>query len=217
MNRKICIVASSLDHGGAERAAATQSIMFKMLGFEVYIVTVDSGVAYNYQGTIFDLGKFKKGKNTSFSRIFRLIKFNKFLNKHKFDFIVDNRPRNQWYREFILSKFIYKSPVIYVLHSFEESLAFSKFKWLNKTLYKNQLMIAVSKRMEKKYKAMFELENIRTIYNAIDFEEIKKQSITNIEDFELTNYIIYYGRIHDKTKNLKLLLRAWTTNHLQFH
>jgi glycosyltransferase involved in cell wall biosynthesis len=208
-------VTSSLDHGGAERAAATQSIMFDNLGFEVYIVTVDSGVAYNYKGTLFDLGHFKKGKNTSLSRIYRLVKFKKFLNKYQFNFIIDNRPRNQWYRELIVSKLIYKSPVIYVIHSFEESLAFTKFKWLNRFLYADQTMIAVSQTLAKKYKELFHLNNIRTIYNAFDFDSIKEQSIEEIEDINLGKYIIYYGRIHDKIKNLKLLLSAYKISKLR--
>ena len=215
MKRRVCIVTSSLDHGGAERASATQSIMLDKLGFDVFIVTVDSGVAFNYKGTLYNLGDFKKGKNTALSRIFRLVKFKKFLNQNKFDFIVDNRPRNQWYREFIVSKFIYKSPVIYVIHSFEESLAFTKFKWLNKFLYADQIMIAVSQTMTKKYKKLFQLKNIRTIYNAFDFEEIKKQSNQEIKDFKLKKYIIFFGRIHDGIKNLKLLLKAYKISELR--
>lgn len=207
-------MASSLDYGGAERAAAIQSIMFDQLGFDVYIVTVDSSVSYSYKGALFNLGEFKKGKNTSFSRISRLVKFNKFLKDHRFNFIVDNRPRNQWYRELIVSKLIYRVPVIYVIHSFEESLAFTKFKWLNRFLYADQTMIAVSQTMAKKYKELFHLNNIRTIYNAFDFKEIKRQSSQNSEAVNLDKYIIYFGRIHDEIKNLKLLLRAYKISNL---
>ncbi len=208
-------MTSSLDHGGAERAAATQSIIFDKLGFDVFIVTVDSGVAYKYEGSLFNLGDFKKGKNTSISRIFRLIKFKKFLNNYQFNFIVDNRPRNQWYRELIVSTFIYSKPVIYVLHSYEESLAFTRFRWLNRFLYADQTMIAVSQNMAKKYKKLFRLNYIKTIYNAFDFEEIKRQSNQKIEDVKLKKYIIYFGRIHDEIKNLKLLLRAYKISNLR--
>ena len=75
--RKICIVTASLNLGGAERASADQSIMFYNLGYDVSIVTVKSGVAYDYKGEIFDLGKFKDKTNSTSGRISRLLKLRK--------------------------------------------------------------------------------------------------------------------------------------------
>ncbi|PKQ43551.1 glycosyltransferase [Confluentibacter flavum] len=202
-----------MDYGGAERASATQSIIFHKLGFEVCIVTVNSGVAYSHKGTHFNLGVLKNDKDSAFGRIRRLITFKKFLNKNRFDFIVDNRPRNQAYREFIITKFIYNFPTIYVIHSFEESLAFTKYKWLNTFLYKNKAMVCVSKIGADKFKNLYRLNQMTTIYNAFDFDEISKQS--NEENkLNIGDYIIFYGRIHDKSKNLKLLLDAYKISRL---
>ena len=214
MKKKVCIVTASLDNGGAEKAAATQSIMFDSLGFEVFIVTVDSGIAYNYKGTLFDLGNLKKEKDSFVGRIRRLYIFKRFLKRNNIDIIIDNRPRNQWYREFVLTKFIYKCDTIYVIHSFEKTLAFTNYKWLNTFLYKNKRMIAVSKKGAEKFTQLYNLTKVSTIYNAFQFEDIIQQSNEVVDLSNLKNYIIYYGRIHDKAKNLKLLLKAYKLSSL---
>jgi glycosyltransferase involved in cell wall biosynthesis len=212
--RKICIITTSLDQGGAERSSAMQSLMFENLGYDVYIVTVLSGVAYKYSGTVFNLGTLKDKNNTMLGRIQRLIAFKKFLSKNKFDIIIDNRPRKQAYIEFIVTKFIYNVPTIYVIHSFEISVAFTPYMWLNKLLYKNEILVAVSKEGANKFKKLYGLKNIHTIYNAFDFKDIYIQSQLDVNDLNLNKYIIYYGRIHDKSKNLKLLLDAYKNSKL---
>lgn len=213
--KKICIVAASLKIGGAERASAIQSIMFHDLGYDVSIVTVKSGVAYSTKGDIFDLGQFKDEENSVTGRISRLLKLRTFFRRHKFDFIVDNRARNLAYRELIITKFIYNAPTIYVVHSYEETVAFSKYLWLNKYLYKNNQMVVVSEKGKEKFKKMYGLNKIDTIYNAFDFDEIKAFSKHKIHDKNLEDYIVYCGRINDKVKNLKLLLDAYNISILK--
>ena len=210
---KICIVASSLAKGGAERSSALLSQMLYDLGHDIHIVTVLSGVAYPYSGVHFNLGELKEENDSFISRIKRLRIFKKYLDTHKFDLIIDNRSRVQAYREFLITKFVYTKPAIYVLHSYKESRVFTKYKWLNKYLYSNNIMTAVSEAATLNYKEKFNLKQIQTIYNGFDFKEInrkaqdKKVSI----DFE---YVIFYGRIDDESKNLKLLLDAYKVSKL---
>ena len=132
--KKICIVAASLKTGGAEHASAIQSIMFHNLGYDVSIVTVKSGVSYKTKGDVFDLGQFKGEENSAIRRVSRLLKLIKFFKRSKFDYIVDNRARNLSYRELIITKLIYNVPTIYVIHSYEETVTFTKYLWLNKYL-----------------------------------------------------------------------------------
>lgn len=215
LKRKVCIVCTSLDCGGAERASATQSVIFHNLGFDVSIVTVKSGVAYHYEGAYFNLGALKNESDSSLGRIKRLLAFKKFLDRNRFDFIVDNRARNQAYREFIITKFIYNLPTIYVIHSFEASLAFTKYTWLNKFLYQNKQMVCVSKTGAEKFKKLYKLKQITTIYNAFDFHKIQEQSNEESDDLNIGDYIIFYGRIHNESKNLKLLLEAYKISKLK--
>lgn len=209
--KKICIVVSSLSKGGAEKSSALLSVMLDNLGFDVHIVSVLNDIDYQYAGTLLNLGELKNKHN----RISRLIKFRNYLKTHNFNYIIDNRSRVQAYREFIISKFIYNVPTIYVIHNFKTDKAFTKYKWLNEFIYKNEIMTAVSNEAKEKFKNKFHLNRIQTIYNAFDFDEIIKQSkALSKSDIEFDKYIIFYGRIDDHHKNLKLLLKSFKESKL---
>lgn len=209
-NKKICLVVSSLGKGGAQHAAALQSTMLFKLGFDVHIVTVYPDVFYAYSGTLFNLGLYKSEENSAFNRISRLFKFRNYLKAQNFDVIIDHRSRVQSYREFITSKFIYQVPTIYVIHSFESAIMFPKQNWLSRFLYKNEIMIGVSKAITIHYKKKYNLKHILTIHNGFDFQNIQKHGAEPITDaFIDTDYIMFYGRLDDTAKNLKLLIEAY--------
>jgi len=214
-NKKICLVVSSLGKGGAQHAAALQSQMLSKLGYEVHIVTVFPEVFYPFKGTLYNLGLFKKEKNTVWNRLARLLKFKRYLKAHHFDVIIDHRSRVQAYREFIITKFIYNVPTIYVIHSFEKSIMFTKYPFLNKFLYKNEILVGVSKAITDFYKKEYQLHKIQTIYNAFSFDAIQKQSEAPVNDKLLNDaYILFYGRLDNSSKNLELLLQAYKASKL---
>nr|WP_321224867.1 glycosyltransferase [uncultured Psychroserpens sp.] len=215
--KRICIVASSLSKGGAQRSSANLSHMLASLGHDIFIVTVLPGVEYDYSGDLFNLGEVKKKNDSFLGRINRLRLFKNYLKTHNIDVIIDNRARVQGYREFLISKFIYKKPVIYVIHNFKTTKAFTKYTWLNTHLYKNQYMTAVSQAASDKFKKLFNLNKIRTLYNGFDFDKIQKQAQEHIP-LDLPNqFIIFFGRIDDSHKNLKLLIDAYCTSSLAKH
>ena len=212
-NKKICIVAQSLSKGGAERSSALLSKMLFSLGYDVHIVTVLSGVDYEYSGTHFNLGELKDKRDTFFGRLHRLQVFKKYLKTHQFDVIIDNRSRVQAFTEFIITTLIYKIPTVYVIHNFETSKSFTKYAWLNTLLYKNKMMTCVSSEAKMKFETQFKLNRIKVIYNGFDFKTIALQSQEQIAD-QIADYIIYYGRIDDDHKNLILLLEAYKQSKL---
>ncbi|WP_296314228.1 glycosyltransferase [Winogradskyella sp. UBA3174] len=214
--KKICIVASSLGKGGAEKSSALLSIILSDLGYEIFIVTVLDHIDYDYKGSLFNLGEIKKKNDTIFGRFNRLLIFKKFLKTNNIDLVIDGRTRIQAYKEIIISQLVYKVPVIYVIHNYNREKAFTAFSWLNKTLYKNKPMIAVSKEAEAKFKDLYQLNNTRTIYNAFDFDAIAVKANEPI-DFETENYVIFYGRLDDDHKNLKLLFEAYKLSDLPKH
>jgi len=212
--KKICIVASSLTKGGAERSSANLSKMLFKLGYDVHIITVLSGIDYDYHGTLFNLGDFKGTNGSNIGRLNRLRLFKSYIKKHDFDLIIDNRSRLQAYREFIVSKFIYKRPTVYVIHNHNVFKSFTKYKSLNRWLYKNQVMTAVSKAATSKFKTLFNLKSISTIYNGFDFEKIQSESDEEIDLGFSEAFIIFFGRIDDSHKNLRLLLDSYKLSDL---
>ena len=102
--KKICIVASSLSKGGAERSSAVLSQILSNLGYNVHIVIVLPGVDYKYSGELLNLGLLKNEDDSFLGRLRRLRLFRTYLITHDFDVIIDNRSRVQSYREFIISK-----------------------------------------------------------------------------------------------------------------
>ena len=215
-NKKICIVASSLGRGGAEKSSALLSIMLSDLGYEVVIVTVLDYIDYNYKGTLLNLGKLKKKNDSIFGRINRLRIFKKFLETNDIDIVIDGRTKTRAYLEFIVSKFIYKVSVIYVIHNHNTEKAFTSNPWLNKYLYKNETVVTVSKAAEEKFRQLYQLKNISTIYNGFDFDTIETKANEEI-DINIGKYIIFYGRLDDEHKNLKLLFNAYKLSALVEH
>ena len=211
--KNICIVASSLGRGGAEQSAALLSVMLHNLGHEIYIVTVLDHIDYHYEGTLYNLGALKKEDDSLIGRLTRLKKLKAFLTANAIEIIIDNRFRVQAYRELIVTKFVYKVPTIYVIHSYNTNITFTPYTWLNKWLYRTEYMTAVSEASKIKFQNLFGLEKIRTIYNGFDFEEIKNKANIPVETTK-TPYIIFYGRLEDDSKNLKLLLESYKLSKL---
>lgn len=206
--KKICIVASSLGKGGAEKSSATLSKMLFANGYDVHIVTVLNNIGYDFSGKLFNLGILKDEKDSFLGRLNRLIRFKKYLNQQKFDCIIDNRSRTQAYREFIINFFVYKTPVIYVIHNYNTLNAFTKYNWLNKLMYKNKQMVAVSNEAKEKFKNKFKIKRIETIYNSLDIEDLNEQANEKL-DLSNDKYILYYGRIDDYHKNLKFIITCF--------
>ena len=211
--KKICIVASSLGQGGAEKSAALLSVMLHNLGHKIFIVSVLDHIDYHYEGTLYNLGALKNENDSIVGRLSRLNKFRAFLTSNRIEIVIDNRSRVQAYREFIITKFIYTVPTIYVIHSFNSNTTFTPYSWLNKWLYRNEYMTAVSEASKVKFQNLFGLKKIRTIYNGFDFDEIGNKADKQAEIPEYP-YIIFYGRLDNKSKNIKLLLEAYKLSRL---
>ncbi len=213
--KKICIVASSFGKGGAEKSAALQSIMLSDAGFDVYLVSILDIIEYDYKGELLNLGLLKNKEDSYLGRFKRLLVLKNYIKKHKFHCIIDNRSRVQAYREFIITKYLYKVPTIYVTHNFNKEKAFTKYKWLNKYLYRNEIVITVSNEAEIEFKEAFKLNNIRTIYNTYNDDVIQNLVLEKNKALDsLGDYILYFGRIDEAHKNLKFLLRCYKKSRL---
>ncbi|GAA4767190.1 MULTISPECIES: glycosyltransferase [Flavobacterium] len=211
--KKVLLVTTSLANGGAERSTALLSILLTQLGYEVHITTVLNKIEFEYEGQLLNLGLLKEKNNTVLGRINRFFVFRKYIKKHEFDYIIDNRTRTKTVLEFIISNFVYNlSLPIYMVRSGNIHLYFPKNKFIAKTIYKKAYaIIGVSREIETEIKSVFHYMNVKTIYNPIHEQILMRQSLAL--DI-LGNFILAYGRIDDEVKNYTLLINAYAKSNL---
>ena len=212
-SKKICIVVMSLGKGGAERSSALLSIMLSQAGFNVHIVSVLDKIDFLYKGTLLNLGILKKKNDTILGRIKRFIVFKKYVNEQDFDYIIDNRPRVGFLKEFVISKFIYGSKkTIYNIHSYKTEIYLHPNPFLAKIIYDSSYkIVAVSNAIVNSIKEKYSFKNVSVIYNAINAELDNRQEVdvSNVSD-----YILFFGRLDDDVKNISLLLEAYSQSKL---
>jgi N-acetylgalactosamine-N,N'-diacetylbacillosaminyl-diphospho-undecaprenol 4-alpha-N-acetylgalactosaminyltransferase len=219
--KKIAIVVKNLSVGGAEKSASVLSFVFKELGYETYFILLDSKISFNYSGYYYVL----KASSTIglIKRICQFLDFKRYLNDNNFDFIIDFRGRTNFLREYLIYNFIYTDikKVIFTIHESKISNYIPKPFFIFKSKFKNAFkVITVSKEIEKLVKNKYDFENIITINNTINFNEIDslKDEITEVSG----EYVLAIGRfiqlkqfhklieIYPKTKllkqNIKLLI-----------
>lgn len=213
--KKILIVTISLADGGAERFVSILSEILHNLGHEVHIVTVLNKIEFDYKGKLYNLGLLKDKNDSFFGKITRFFAFRKYLKENNFDWIIDNRTRTKFITELFLTKYLYdERKTIYMMHSFFIDSYFPKVRFIAKSIYKKApYLICVSKEIKNKIEEKYHYNNLKTIYNPLDIEKIKKLSIQyDINTDE--KYILAYGRLNDDVKNFSLLIDAYQQSEL---
>ena len=212
--KRICIVARSLSEGGADRAAAMQSILLSNLGYEVFVVSVLDNIQFPFKGKLFNLGELKEKDDSVFGRFKRLLVLKRFLKSNNIDLIIDHRMRIKTISEHIISNWVYKRKVIYMVHSSNINLYFPPFKSLTTYAYsKAKRIVSVTKNIGKHINDVYGFRNLSTIYNAVDFEYIDRMKCESIS--LQSDFIFWYGRFDDEVKNLSLLIEAYKASRLR--
>lgn len=212
--KKVCIVGISLGKGGAERSMAMLSEMLVNKGHDVHIVILEDNIAYPYKGKLFNLGSFKTKNDTFFKRCVRFLKLRNYLLKHKFDFIIDHRPKNDYQREVFYSRYIYKKfRKIYVVHSSEQPLNTEKnADKFREIFYKNFTTVAVSNYIETEILQKNSITNTLTIHNAFNPDWTHDAELPH--ELKNKNYILSYGRMVDNIKDITFLINAFNLSNL---
>lgn len=207
---KVCIVAISLAKGGAERSTALLSEMLYEEGFEVHIVTLNDAIDYDYAGTLFNLGAFKKDNTTFWGRISRFSKLRNYLKQHKFDYIIDNRNRQFPGKELYYLYYLYRGfKVIYVVRSFKLNQYFPDNQYVAKRMVaKAEKIVGVSKAIAGAVNKKYATTKAVAVYNPVEVF-----SKTDMPD-NTERYILFLGRIEEKVKNLSLLLEGYKLSDL---
>lgn len=212
---KIAIVGISLAKGGAERSMALLSRMLCDQGFEVHLVILNDDIDYEFSGELFNLGKLKEPKDSLLKRLVRFKKLRAYLKQHGFDFIIDHRPKNQFYREMFYRLYVYKGfQTVYVSHNSYQKLNTQKNKHKFSRIHQPPVLnVAVSKYIEDQVLKANGILNATTIYNAYDPKWSEKDTTLPIALNNKT-YILSYGRIDDEAKDYTFLIDSYLKSEL---
>lgn len=206
---KIALVGFRLSGGGAERVAAVLSNFFYKKGLDVYHIIVIDDISYSYSGSVFNLGKLKNKSNGIFNKIKRLTALKKYLKLQKFDFIIDFRFRTKPFQELLISRLLYNTNAIFTVHSSELNIYMPNKTFLTKMMYANSFkVISITNDMQRMIEDKHGLNNVKTIYNPIDINEIRQRA----EDSIVLNYdyIISLGRYDTNVKQFDKLILAYS-------
>ncbi|WP_147678945.1 glycosyltransferase [Algibacter pacificus] len=209
--KKICVVTTSLAKGGAERSTAILTRMLFKLKHDVHVVITKNDIDYEFSGTLFNLEE-KYGANLSGFKKIRILK--SYFKTQDFDVIIDNRTRPIFLKEFVLHNFVFKAKTkVFVVRSFCLNYYFPHHPFLAKLLYKNKSkLVTVSQEIKQAITKKYSLTNSTLIYNATGIETIVAQANEKINVND--TYVLWYGRIEERVKNLSLLLSAYKTSAL---
>ena len=205
---KIALVGDMLGEGGAERVQARLSFYFEEHRVEVHHIIVRDIVTYEYAGQLFNMGKLKNDSNGLLNRFKRFKALKQYLKKHQFDYIIDFRVKNRFLQEYIIANFIYRTPYIMSIRSFETSYYFPKNNYLARNIYKKAFgLVTVSRAIEEKLRNTYGYKKLKTIYNPIIRSEIEEKAKGKAPfDFK---YILGMGRMKDNIKQFDHLIRAF--------
>lgn len=207
---KICLVSISLARGGAERSCAILSQMLDQQGHEVHLVILNNEIDFPFAGRLFNLGEFKKKRDTIWKRITRFKKLRKYLKGHSFDVIIDHRPKNLYYRELFYDRYVYKNiNRIYVVHTSNKNQNLtSKPEMFVKICNKNLMNVSVSQYIQKRILEKSGVKKCMTIYNTFN-PGWNKENIEIPLEIENKTYILSYGRIDDEIKDFTFLIHSF--------
>lgn len=214
-HKKICIVVSSLGIGGVERSMATLSKILSDLGYDVHLVTVLNQIEYDFAGTLFNLGELKDKKDSFVGKFQRFLSFQAFLKAKKFDLIIDSRPKTNTFKELLIYRLLYNNQnLVRVVHSSKLDTYLYKNKWIFNRIFKPvKAFVCVSNEIREQVQKIYDINNVKTIYNAIDIAN-KVFNANDIKAFEF-EYILYYGRLDDRVKNISLLIDSYSASKLK--
>jgi glycosyltransferase involved in cell wall biosynthesis len=210
-NTKVCLVSISLGKGGAERSVSIHSRMLTQLGFDVTVVILNNQIDYSFEGALYNLGADKKENQNMLVRLIRFRKFRHFLLDQQFDFIIDHRSKNNYYREVFYKNFLYKGfKSIYVTHSSKAPLYLTQFpEKFSRLCDSNVANVAVSNYIERQVLKKYHFTNTVTIPNAFDENWSNQEKSVLPESLKSRKYILWYGRMVDEIKDISFLLDAF--------
>lgn len=207
---KIAIVAYNLQAGGlANVIINVYKILNSINSVDVQLILLDNDGNHEFSGQIIDFGYNSSRKLSFIQKIRKYKRFNSYLKKNNFNFIIDLRYRLNPLTELLITRLIYgNSKVIYNVHSSKVETYLLKQKWLTELLYgKSHKIVCGAKGNEDIVLEKYNLKNATTIYNPLDIATIVKMSEENCN--LQCEYIVAVGRV-EPLKQFDKLIEAYT-------
>jgi N-acetylgalactosamine-N,N'-diacetylbacillosaminyl-diphospho-undecaprenol 4-alpha-N-acetylgalactosaminyltransferase len=135
----------------------------------------------------------------------------KYLNENKFDFIIDFRFRINPIQELLISKWLYKSKTIFTVHSFLINHYMPNWSFLTRFMYQDcYKMVVITNKAKELIEFKHHLNNVQTIYNPINIEEIQFKYNESI-DLNFEN-VIGIGQMESNIKQFDKLIEAYSNS-----
>jgi N-acetylgalactosamine-N,N'-diacetylbacillosaminyl-diphospho-undecaprenol 4-alpha-N-acetylgalactosaminyltransferase len=213
---KVAFLINSMEGGGAERVL---SILLKRLSFKPVLIVLEDKFDYDISKEV-KIIKFSSSLDNNFSKIWNLIfspfKLKKIIKKNNIDLVVSFMERSNYIN--ILARFLGSKHKIYISERCNPTAWYSNKDlkslfnlFMIKRLYKKaDLIIANSIGVKECLANDFSLEDVKVIYNPLDFEEIDELAKEELEEKDLfeSPVIISVGRVI-KEKGYEYLIRAF--------
>ena len=208
---KIALIGYRLGIGGAEKVMANLSVFFEKQGIEVHNIIVLDVVSYTFSGKLVNLGTLKNKSNGVFNKLQRFFFLKRYLDENNFDFIIDFRFRNKPIQELLIAKFLYKPKTIFTVHSYLIDHYMPNWSFLTRFMHQDcYKMVVITNKAKELIESKHHLNNVQTIYNPINIEEIQSKSIETIDlNFE---YIIGIGQMETNVKQFDKLIEAYSNS-----
>ena len=204
----ICIITSSLGKGGLERLVYQQSKLFKEVGFNVFVIILFKDVYYDTPGVLLNLNFNESSPPSIIQKLKAHLKVKQFLSANSIDVIVDHRVRSSIFNESIFKFYTFFGiKTFYYIHSYLIKNYLPKTNLISRFIFNSKSnIITVSNGIKSLIESDYGFRNVTTIYNYPDKITFKKEN--NSFSFD-SDFVLFYGRLIDKVKNIKLLISSY--------
>ncbi|ESU22444.1 glycosyltransferase [Flavobacterium enshiense DK69] len=213
-NHKIALISYTLNSGGLERVMSSLSLYFGSQDIEVHNIVLADDVGYPYSGTLVNIGQMKAKHKGIFGKLSLMRFLKQYLQKEKFDFIIDFRYRVKPFQEVLMAKWVYKTKIIYTVHSGNTATYIPENSFLANLVFKNKYaVVCVSDTIKNDVERKYGFQNLHRIYNPLNLFEIKQKS-AEIIPFKF-QYVIGMGRFDYKNvKQFDKLIETYLESEL---
>ena len=196
------LLTTALVDGGAEVFLKNLEKMLATQGHRVYVVVNHPIDKEKHPQNYYSLHQ----SNSFLNKFWKPFRLKKFLKNNAIDLIIDNRAKLSFFKTIFYEYAFGKHQKIKMVHSFQTDGYLFKSKLINQFLFKNYAkIIGVSQAIQKKIERQTALKNVSFIHNAVPNIQLSQSTKSPIS----TDYILYYGRFDNRSKNLDLLIDAY--------